>query len=92
MENVTLTEKIKVLEKENNLLRSQFTKIDERLRVIEQDKTLNDYQFKQIMDILESLQKDINELKEKPAKRWDLIITGIITAIISFIMAIILNK
>ena len=31
---------------------------------------------------IKSLTGDVSELKEKPAKRWDLVITGLITALI----------
>ena len=31
---------------------------------------------------IEALTGDVNELKEKPGKRWDLVVTGVITAII----------
>ena len=30
-----------------------------------------------------ALTSDVNELKDKPAKRWDLVVTAVITAIIS---------
>ena len=30
-----------------------------------------------------ALTSDVSELKEKPAKRWDLVVTAVITAIIS---------
>ena len=32
---------------------------------------------------IETLTGDVNELKEKPSKRWDLVVTALITAIIS---------
>jgi len=32
---------------------------------------------------IETLTGDVNELKEKPGKRWDLVVTALITAIIS---------
>ena len=32
---------------------------------------------------IETLTGDVNELKDKPAKRWDLVVTALITAIIS---------
>ena len=31
---------------------------------------------------IKSLTGDVSELKEKPAKRWDLVVTGLITALI----------
>ena len=32
---------------------------------------------------IKTLTGDVNDLKEKPAKRWDLVVTALITAIIS---------
>jgi predicted ribosome quality control (RQC) complex YloA/Tae2 family protein len=52
-------------------------------------------QTKKQNEELGEVKKDVKDLKEKPAKRWDLIITVIITAsvtgIISFILAQVLK-
>lgn len=82
VENKLFLDKVK----EHNV---KLDKLEERIRNIEKDKNLNEYQFKQIMNTLEDLQKDIAELKEKPSKRWELIITGVITFAVSFFMSVI---
>ena len=33
--------------------------------------------------LFSDVELDVNELKEKPGKRWDLVVTALITAIIS---------
>lgn len=70
----------------------RFEKLEERVRIIEQNKNLQEYQFNQIMETLAIMQNDIKELKEKPAKRWDLVITGLITSTITLLMAYITKR
>ena len=70
----------------------RFEKLEERVRLIEQNKNLQEYQFNQIMETLAIMQNDIKELKEKPAKRWDLVITGSITSTITLLMAYITKR
>ena len=70
----------------------KFEKLEERVRLIEQNKNLQEYQFNQIMETLGVMQNDIKELKEKPAKRWDLVITGLITSTITMVMAYIMKR
>ena len=70
----------------------RFEKLEERVRLIEQNKNLQEYQFNQIMETLAIMQNDIKELKEKPAKRWDLVITGLITSTITLLMAYITKR
>ena len=70
----------------------RFEKLEERVRLIEQNKNLQEYQFNQIMETLAIMQNDIKELKEKPAKRWDLVITGLITSTITMVMAYIMKR
>ena len=70
----------------------KFEKLEERVRLIEQNKNLQEYQFNQIMETLAIMQNDIKELKEKPAKRWDLVITGLITSTITMVMAYIMKR
>jgi hypothetical protein len=39
-----------------------------------------------------SVKADVKELKEKPGKRWDLIVTVIITALVSGLVAVLINQ
>lgn len=56
-------------------------------RLVEQNKHQNEK--------IENIEKDVTTLKDKPAKRWDLMITGVISAVVSalagFMMAGLLN-
>lgn len=62
-----------------------------RLTDLETDKKLNIFQYEQIMEMLKELKTDMSEMKEKPSKRWDLVITGLISAATAFIASIILK-
>ena len=61
--------------------------LEKRVIKIEGDKQLQEFQYKTIMETLQELKIDVKELKETPSRRWDLIITGSITAIIGALVA-----
>lgn len=62
---------------------------EERIVILEKSKPVTDLQFKQIMESLNKLNnttipnltKEIEELKNKPVKRYDQAVTGILGAI-----------
>lgn len=41
---------------------------------------------------VDSVKTDVDELKQKPAKRWETVITGIISALVGAFMAYMLTK
>ena len=72
-------------------LKSTVDKIDKRVIDLETDKKLQTFQYEQILKTLEELKSDISELKDKPSKRWDLIITGLISAAVAYFASLFLN-
>lgn len=85
MENNYLLNRMTALEKNNE-------KLSNRITEIEKDKSLEKYQFEQIMKTLEELKEDVNELKDKPSKRWDIVITAIITSTIGLVLTLFLGR
>lgn len=73
-------------------LKDRITDHDKRITKIESNRELQEYQHTQVMGILNELKIDMKEIKEKPGKRWDLIIGGIITAVIGAIVTFIVTK
>jgi len=53
------------------------------IRLLVEQNKVQDQKLERQDQRLESMDKDIKELKEKPAKRWDHIVTTIITVICS---------
>ena len=68
-------------------LEEEHKELEKRVSKIEGDKQLQEFQYKTIMETLQELKIDVKELKETPSRRWDLIITGSITAIIGALVA-----
>lgn len=72
---------------------------EHRIAKLEQNNTKTDLQYDQIMKTLNKLidvtipelSKEIQEIKEKPAKKWDTIVAGIIGAIAGGIGTFIIN-
>lgn len=62
---------------------------EKRITELERNNTKTDLQYEQIMrtlnklvdETIPALSKEIQEIKDKPAKRWDTVVVGIIGAI-----------
>lgn len=80
-------------------LENEIDNHDNRIKVIEISKEKTDFQYEQIMETLKKLTdktipdltKQIQELKDKPVKRYDQVIGGILGAITGAIGSYIVN-
>jgi len=80
-------------------LKRNLDEYEKRLLAMEKSKEKTDFQYEQIMDTLKKLNEvtipnltaQIEELKNKPAKRYDQVVTGIIGAIVGAIGGAIAN-
>ena len=78
-------------------LKNEVNKLDTRIKEMEMSKQKTEYQYEQIMETLKILNEktipnltaQIEELKNKPAKRYDQAITGILGAIFGAVGAFI---
>lgn len=82
-------ERLKYDEQVIEELKDNVKSLEKRILTIEISREKTDYQYEQIMENLKTLNEktipnlvaEINALKEKPAKRYDSIISGILGAI-----------
>lgn len=81
-------------------LKKRQDDLDKRITSIETSREKTEYQYEQIMQTLEKLNdvtipglvKQIQELKNKPAERYNLIVVTIISSIIGGVVGFVLNK
>lgn len=74
-------------------LKEDIKSIEKRVLAIEISREKTDYQYEQIMKAIDELNNktipnlmtEINELKNKPVKRYDQVITGLIGALVGAI-------
>lgn len=64
----------------------RLCKIEERLATLEGDKKLQNFQYETILKALDEINLDIKTLKETPSKRWDIIVTSVLTGIVAFVI------
>ena len=64
----------------------------DRIRALEIANAKTDTQYGQIMETLGALKADINELKAKPARRWDSIVDKILLGFISAVLVYIMTQ
>ncbi len=74
--------------------------LSKRISKVEQSKEKTEYQFEQIMEAIKKLNdetipgivKQIEELKDKPVKRYETGISALISAIVAGLVAFGMNK
>lgn len=65
--------------------------LEKRVTELESNSKVQSFQFRIIMDSLQELKTDLKEIKSKPSKRWDLIITTAITGIVGWLIGSVLK-
>lgn len=75
----------RTLEDEKKERSRSHEKIYNRLGALERGMTAVTTQYSQIIAQLATMSADINALKEKPNKRWETVITAIITGVVGFL-------
>lgn len=82
-----------------NAMQEKLEEIDKRLKQVEVSKQKTDFQYEQIMETLKTLNEktipnlisQVEELKNKPVKRYDQIVTGLLGAVVGALGAYIAN-
>ena len=88
-----------VRDKEAAELKKQIEDHEKRLKEVETSKQKTDFQYEQIMEALQKINdktipnliKEIEELKNKPVKRYDQLITIGISTVVGGILGFIIN-
>lgn len=73
-------------------LKENQTTINERIDNINQQQAISDERFRHILACLDALKKEVNMLAEKPAKRWETILAGIISSSVGILVGMFLGK
>lgn len=72
--------------------RKDHAEMFDRIRLLEIAQAETKTQYGQIMEALGALRADLNELKAKPARRWDAVVDKVLLAAIAAIMAYIMTQ
>lgn len=83
-ENSFYKEKIESLQKD-------ILTLKEELAELKTDRRVNEIQFKTILEVITEIKLDLKEMKETPNKRWELIISAIISTTIAFLISFLLK-
>jgi len=78
--------------KEIEQIKEDLKTHEKRLNNIEQDKKLQIFQYETIMKAMSEMKSDIKEIKGQSSKKFDLIISTIITATLSSGITLIIAK
>lgn len=87
---------IKLLEEQVKELKAQNKDLEKRITAIETSRAKTEYQYDQIMRAIDKLNditipnvlKEIESLKNKPAKRYESIITAGISGVVAIIISL----
>ena len=90
-----LTESVYKLATSIEAMQHDLTDMSKRIDKIEEKPALPPCQHKADFERFEKLEEEVKHLKEEPAKKWDKLITSVITSlsggIIGYILAVILR-
>ena len=70
---------------------TSIKELEKRVSELESNSKIQSFQFRIIMDSLQELKNDLKDIKAKPSKRWDLIITTAITGIVGWLIGSVLK-
>lgn len=92
--------KLQMLENTINEIKTDIKDLEKRIIGIEQSKERTDYQFDEIMKALNKLNdvtiprmlSDIQDIKNRPAKKYDAIMTTITSTIVAGIVGFVVSK
>lgn len=83
--------RLKTLEEDSRRNQTTHKEMFERFEKLGQEYARIDAQYANILTTLAKLETSLEELKSKPAKRWDAVIASVITGVVGFVVAWILN-
>ena len=78
-ENCPVAEKVNRLEEQLDEYQAQYG----RLNALESTSAVQGTRFDFIIEKLDNLTKSVEEIKQKPAKRWEAVIAAVISALVS---------
>lgn len=92
-ECVTCTHEAEIRELQKDAERNskQHKEFYSEISIIKQGMAVSDERYSNILSMMNEVKTGVFDLKEKPSKRYDSIITHSITAIISSVIGIILS-
>ena len=67
-------------------------KLFDRVRLVELAQSKTDQKLDHIKDTLVSLVCKVDSLKDKPSKRWDIVVATMITVVITVVVTTVVNK
>lgn len=89
--NEELEYRVRRLEEEQERNLGDHKDFYARIEKVDVAQARIDTQYASIMATLGKVEAAIEELKSKPARRWDTIITSVITGVVGFLIAFVLH-
>lgn len=97
MENTNADVKFDLLDEQIKELKTQNKELEKRLTTIETSREKTEFQYEQIMkaidklneDTIPKLMKELEIIKNKPAKRWETGINALISGVVAIVISLI---
>lgn len=96
-----MSDDLRIVHNENAIkeIKTEIKELTKRITILENSQTKTDFQYEQIMEMLKIINEktipnlitDIEELKHKPAKRYEQVVTGILSGVVGIIIGIVSN-
>lgn len=73
-------------------LEKRVDKLEKDMNDLKSDMKLNTYKTDQVLSIVQKLETTIEEIKDKPSKRWEAVIVAIITGVVGIGIGLVFKK
>lgn len=90
-ETCALEQRVRQLEEEAKKNSEHHGEFYKRIREIEQFQTRIDANYLNIMKEIERMSTILEELRNKPAKNWNTVVSALITGIVGIVVGFIMN-
>lgn len=90
-DNCSYEQRIIELEKKAEINSKQHQRYFDDFKQIAVSDGITQERYATILKAVESIQTDLGEIKDKPGKRWETIVLGVIGAVVVFVMGFVLK-
>ena len=87
-----LEAEIKSLKRRVELLEKEYTTLNDEVNTIDKTQSVVTSKLNTVIETLGKLQQAIDDLKDRPSKRWETIVSALIGAAVTAFIAFILRR
>ena len=73
-------------------LEKRVDKLEVEINDLKANVGLNNYKTEQILNIVQKLERNIEEIKDKPSKRWEVVVSAFLSGVVGIVIGLVFKK